>query len=308
VRTGSLLRGTLAVAASACAFGSISPLTIIATDRGMALQGIQTWRYLTASLLLMAIARWDARRQISSAATPPAVSIAPWYAPRVLFVAGSGQAMVATLALAALQWLPAATASFLFYTYPAWVTIITAVRGTERLDVTRIVALIMALAGIGAMVGAPTSTALHPTGLLIILAAALVYALYIPVLDHLQRGRRPTEVAQAIAVGGFVLFLTWSVTTGTLFVIPDAVALGASVMQGVLSSVAFIGFLAGLTVLGPVRTAITSTVEPFWTTLLGILLLGQPLGAGTLLGGIGIMTAVVLLQRRPTVDALSVKT
>lgn len=305
---GSLLRGTLAVAASACAFGSISPLTVMATERGMALESIQTWRYLTASLLIVLIARWDARRAGARAPMASEVRVAPWYTPRVLFIAGSGQAMVATLALAALQWLPAATSSFLFYTYPAWVAIITAVRGVERLDPTRIIALIIALAGIGAMVGAPTSASLHPTGLLIILAAALVYALYIPVLDHLQRGRRPTEVAQAIAVGGAILFLTWSVITGTVFAIPDAVALGASMLQGVLSSVAFIGFLAGLTILGPVRTAITSTVEPFWTTLLGILLLGQPLGAGTLIGGVGIMTAVILLQRPPAAESLTTET
>jgi len=57
------------------------------------------------------------------------------------------------------------------------------------------------------------------------------------------------------------------------------------------------GPLAGLRVLGPVRTAITSTVEPFWTTLLGVVLLGQSIGVGTIVGGVAIMGAVLLLQR-----------
>jgi drug/metabolite transporter (DMT)-like permease len=75
------------------------------------------------------------------------------------------------------------------------------------------------------------------------------------------------------------------------------VAFGASVLQGVLSAGSFLGFLAGLKVLGNVRTAITSTVEPFWTTMLGVVLLNQGIGSGTILGGAAIMGAVLLLQR-----------
>ncbi|AMW05615.1 hypothetical protein GEMMAAP_14000 [Gemmatimonas phototrophica] len=275
---------------SACCFGSISPLTVIATDRGMALESIQTWRYFTSALVLVGIGLWQ---------RPPraAASLGPWYRPRTLLLAGSGQALVATLALLALRWLPAATASFLFYTYPAWVTIITAVRGLEPLDRTRLVALTLSLGGIAAMVGAPDAASLAPVGLAVILTAALVYALYIPLLSSLQRGRHPLDVSRAIAVGGTALFAVWSLSTGTLFTIPDRVAFGASLLQGILSAGSFLGFLAGLKVLGNVRTAITSTVEPFWTTLLGVLLLNQGIGSGTILGGAAIMGAVLLLQR-----------
>lgn len=275
---------------SACCFGSISPLTVIATDRGMALESIQSWRYFASAVLLVAIGLWKRP-------PTPAAELGPWYRPRTLFLAGSGQALVATLALLALRWLPAATASFLFYTYPAWVTIITAVRGLEPLDRTRLVALALALGGIAAMVGAPDAASVSPIGLAVILTGALVYALYIPLLSSLQRGRDALDVSRAIAVGGTMLFATWSLSTGTLFAIPDAVALGASVLQGVLSAGSFLGFLAGLKVLGNVRTAITSTVEPFWTTMLGVVLLHQQIGTGTIVGGAAIMGAVLLLQR-----------
>ena len=282
-------RGTLAVVFSACCFGSISPLTVVATERGMALESIQTWRYFASAVLVVAYGWWRP--------PAPAAGLSPWYRPRTLLMAGGGQAIVATLALAALRWLPAATASFLFYTYPAWVTVITAVRGLEPLDGSRLLALALALGGIAAMVGAPSAVSLSPVGLAIILSGALVYALYIPVLSGLQRGRDWQDVARAMCVGGTLCFATWSVLSGTLFAIPDAVALGASVLQGVLASGAFVGFLAGLRILGNVRTAITSTVEPFWTTLLGVVLLAQPVGTGTLVGGAAIMGAVLLLQR-----------
>jgi drug/metabolite transporter (DMT)-like permease len=61
--------------------------------------------------------------------------------------------------------------------------------------------------------------------------------------------------------------------------------------------VAFILFLRGLAVLGPVRTAIVSTAEPFFTAALAAPVLGQPITVRTVVGGVLIAAAVVLLQR-----------
>lgn len=283
---------------SACAFGSISPLTVVATQAGLTLPALQSWRYATTTLLLLAVLGW--RHRLRPQGTPSAArrSVRPWYHPGVLLVAGGGQALVATLALSALRWLPAATSAFLFYTYPAWVTILAALRGTEALDRSRVVALLLALGGVAAMVGAPQAGSLHPVGVTVILAGALAYALYIPVLDQLQQGRDPIEVTSAIAVGGTLIFAAWTFAVdapGT----SSRIGIGAGILQGLLSTGAFLGFLIGLAELGTVRTAITSTVEPFWTMLLGVIMLGQPLGVGTLIGGAAIMVAVLLLQRHP---------
>ena len=291
-----LVRATLLVAMSACCFGSISPLTQVALENGAALQAIQAWRYATTAILLLIYAALQ-RAPTRMAVEASGADVAPWYSPRVLLLAGGGQASVATLALLSLRWLPTATASFLFYTFPAFVAVIAALRGLEPLDRTRIGALVLALGGIVVMVGAPDADTLHPIGVAVILGGALVYALYIPLLNSLQRGRRPMDVARAIAVGGALLFLAWAIATGTLFAHFDGRTIAASVAQGVLSAGAFVGFLAGLSTLGAVRTAITSTVEPFWTTVLAFLMLGQPIRGGTLLGGAAIMAAVLLLQR-----------
>jgi drug/metabolite transporter (DMT)-like permease len=62
---------------------------------------------------------------------------------------------------------------------------------------------------------------------------------------------------------------------------------------------AFVAFMRGLGLLGAVRTAIVSTVEPFFTAVLGALVLGQPFGGATVAGGVLIAAAVLLLQRAP---------
>ena len=257
---------------------------------GAALQGIQAWRYATTAVLLIGWAHW---RGAPVASDP----LMRWWRPKTLFIAGGGQMLVATLALTALRWIPAATEAFLFYTFPAWVALLTAVRGHERLDRIRVVALTLALGGIAFMVGAPSAASLNPIGVAMALTAALVYAIYIPILGDLQRTRPALDVSRAIAVGGGIIFTLWALSTGALFAHFDRLTIAASVLQGVLSAGAFVGFLAGLSKLGAVRTAITSTVEPFWTSVLGVLLLDQPVGAGTVFGGAAIMAAVLLLQR-----------
>lgn len=297
------LRATLLVAASACSFGSIAPLTVIATRGGAPLAAVQGWRYLTSAVLLSLVAAWWNRRRAGGVGPPramPVPAVARWWHPRILLVAGGGQALVASLALAAVRYIPAATAGFLFYTYPAWVALLAAMRGTERIDARRVVALLLALGGIGAMVGTPAPGTMHPAGAALALTAALWYALYIPILGRLQRDRAPLDVALAISWGGAACFLGYAVARGVLLTHTDAVVLGASALQGLLSTVAFLGFLVGLRTLGPVRAAITSTVEPFWTTVLGVLLLAQPPGPGLLVGGVAIAAGVVLLQGRPS--------
>ena len=131
VERRAVRRATLLVVVSACCFGSISPLTVLALKGGAELQGIQAWRYTTTAVLLIAWAYWRG--------APVAIDpLLRWWRPQTLLIAGGGQMLVATLALMALRWIPAATEAFLFYTFPAWVAVFTAVRGHERLDRIRV--------------------------------------------------------------------------------------------------------------------------------------------------------------------------
>ena len=299
----AVLRGTLFVLIAGCCFGSIAPFTIIARRTGASIQSVQALRYITTAVVLIAIGAYLERRgrlhvEIPGTAPSSKTVKRKWHHPLILLIAGSGQSTVAATSLFALDYITAATAGFLFYTYPLWVAVITAVRGIERLTRMRVAALAIALLGIMAMVGAPDAASMHPAGVAFSLSAAFIYAAYIPVLGVLQQGREPLDVARAISTGGAIIFAVWALATTGLTANLGPVEVAASVGQGVLSAAAFLGFLGGLRVLGPVRTAITSTIEPFWTTLLGVVLLGQPAGTGTVLGGVGIMTAVVLLQIR----------
>lgn len=267
----------------------MSPLTALATADGAPLPAVLFWRYLTSAVLLGVFAARGRRRTGD-------VRPSPWRSADITLLGGGAQFAVASLSLSALRFLPAATIGFLFYSFPAWVTLGSAVRGLERLRLRRVLALGLALGGIGAMVGAPGADALSPTGVLLALGAALVYALYIPVMGVRQRGLAPLGVAFAVALGGTVWFLGWCLLSGALWPLLAPREFLLSVVMGALAAAAFFGFLEGLADLGAVRTSITSTIEPLWTTVLGVLVLQQPLGPGTLVGGGGVLAAVILLS------------
>lgn len=279
-------RATLLVLFSACCFGSIPILITLATRTGGRLVDVLVWRYIIAAALLVVVSGGIA------AVRHPGRRALP-----VIVLAGGGQAAIAFVSLSALRYIPAATLTFLFYTYPAWVAVMAALRGAERLTGRRALALALSLAGIALMIGTPGAGGLHPLGALLALSSALLYAVYIPLIDHLGRGI-PPSVTSVYASGGAAVVLTVvALAQGGLAIQFAPMAWAAILLLAVVSTVlAFIAFLRGLAAIGPVRTAIVSTIEPFWTALLGSIVLGQTIGPRTFTGGLMIAAAVILLQ------------
>jgi drug/metabolite transporter (DMT)-like permease len=284
-----LSRATLLVLFSACCFGSIPILITLATSSGARLVDVLAWRYVLAALLLVAV---------SGGLTPV---VAPGRrALTAIVLAGGGQAAIAFVSLSALRYIPAATLTFLFYTYPAWVAIMAAVRGTEPLTGRRIVALVLSLAGIALMVGTPGAGGLHPVGVLLALSSALLYAIYIPLIDRLGRGLPPAVTSTYASAGAGAILIIVALAQGGLALAFAPIGWAAVLVLAVLCTVlAFLAFLRGLAEIGPVRTAIVSTIEPFWAALLGTVVLGQAIGPRTLAGGMLIAAAVIVLQLRP---------
>lgn len=274
----------------ACCFGAIAIFVVLARRTGAPLTSILAWRFLIAAVLLTAAAGGVGALRI-----PRALAM------RVLLIGGGGQALISFLALRALDHLPAGTNAFLFYTYPAWVAVFSFVSATERVDARRLLALAISFAGIATMVGTPWSEtrAVPLIGVVLSLSAAACYGLYIPTIGRMQEGIRPTVMSAYVAFGAGVIHVITGAVTGTLTAQLEPAAWASIAGFAIIgTAIAFLFFLRGLAVLGPVRTAIVSTIEPFFTTLLGALILTQPLPSSTLAGGALIALAVILLQRR----------
>ncbi|HXG72718.1 MAG TPA: DMT family transporter [Gemmatimonadaceae bacterium] len=283
---GSAGRATFLIVVASLSFGSISVLTLLIMGAGVPLVTAMAWRYVVGAILLSIVAQpWRMRSY-------PSRKIA-----QLLLIGGCGQALITYLSLHALEYIPVGPLAFLFYTYPAWVTLIAAVRGSEKLTTTRVVALSLALAGVVVMVGAPAAEKLNPIGVALALGSALLYSAYLPALNAIQSGMPAMLSTFLLVVGAGTTFLLSALLTGKLY-LPDTMAPWVNIFLLALVStvIAFSALIRGLAVLGPVRTAIISTVEPFFTAILGALVIGNPLTVATLFGGILIAAAVLLLQ------------
>jgi len=285
----SVGRATLLIILSALSFGSISVLTVLVTAAGVPLLTAMAWRYLLGVTLLGAVARPGRIRSI------PTVRVV-----QLVVTGGCGQALITYLSLHALEYIPVGPLAFLFYTYPAWVAVLAALRKTERLTSVRVIALTLALAGVTIMVGAPTEK-LNSIGVMLALGSALLYSVYLPALEHVQAGI-PAVIATFLLIGGAAMaFVIAALLTGELL-IPVGIAVWSEilVLAVVSTVVAFLTLIKGLAVLGPVRTSIVATVEPFFTATLGVLVLGNQMSTTTLLGGMLIAGAVLLIQWNST--------
>ncbi len=283
----SAARATMFIVVAACCFGSIATLATLATRAGARIVDVLTWRYvIAAALLLVASGGVGAVRAHSRRA---------W---SLLLFAGGGQALIATLTLASLRYISAATMIFLFYSYPAWIAVLSALRGREPLSGQRTLALVLSLAGIAVMVGPPgAGDAGSALGVALALVSALLYALYIPMIDYLGRDVPAAVTSTFVCVGAAVILGAAAIATGGLAIRQAPIAwVAIGLMALVCTVVGFLLFLHGLAAIGPVRTAIISTVEPFWGAFLASIVLAQPLSAHTLGGGALVASAVILLN------------
>ena len=285
------LRGTVLVLISAASFGTTLIFTQRALDGGATLPALLAYRYVLGFVMLVLVA--------GGIGQVLAVGDRKW---RLLSIGGSGQAAIAGLSVAALQYIPAASVAFLFYTYPTWVAVLAIIRGTERVDGQKIAALALSLAGIGIIVGNPFATQLDPRGIALALTDAVVYALLIPWLGKIQAGLKPAPAVTWMALGAGIWFVAGALILRAPLLHPSSALLVNAVALAVIpTALALITFVAGLAILGPVRTSIVSTLEPFWTALLAGVVLGQAVGPRTWIGGAMIAAAMVVLQRKPSV-------
>ncbi|MCL2658677.1 MAG: DMT family transporter [Betaproteobacteria bacterium] len=193
----------------------------------------------------------------------------------------------------ALQFAPAAVVALLLYLYPACVTLLAWLVLKERVDRRKWLALVLALAGCVLTVGYASGA--QPLGLVLGTGAAVIYACYI-IVGRTVPAAVPALMQATLVCSAAALVMTLlTLPQGPRFPV-STLGWGAALALALLGTVVAVSaFLAGLARLGAANAATLSTVEPVLTALAGALLLGQPVGLGTLAGGGLILIAALLI-------------
>jgi len=198
------------------------------------------------------------------------------------------------LYLSSIKYASTGLVALLLYLYPMFVFILSVIILHEKVTVAKVVALVLAVVGAALTVDPDGGQLL---GVMMIIAAALVYSVYIivgaNVMKHVTAFQSSTVIfASAGAVYGMLTFANGAH-------LPESNT-GWFAMLGMVvfsTIIAITTFLAGLELVGPTNAAMLSTLEPVVTVLLAAWLFGERLTPVTLLGGGLILAAVLVLTR-----------
>lgn len=304
----SLVLGIALTVVSAFGFGSGALFAKPVYAAGVDWLTLMTWRFTLGAALSWA---WVAANPTGRAALRGMTRRA-LYAALALGLLYTGNA---STYFAGLETVPASLAALIVYIYPAIVAVLT-IRLGRRLEGRRAWgSLGLALVGVALAVGSLGATSAPPvSGVLLLIASPIIYSVWI-VLSARLAGERRAGVGQGgaggaggthpLAAGAVMMTATatafWilALTVGRP-VLPGQIPSGAwfgIVGVGVVSTfIAIQAFYAGAHRIGAARASLVSTVEPIWTIVLAGVLFGERLAPIQLVGGVLILTGVVVAQ------------
>jgi len=281
------LVGTVFVAISAAAFGSMAIFGVWAHLDGVGTPAVLFVRFTAAALILMIV------MYVRRIPLPPVQRLGP-----VAAMGGVGYVGQSYCFFLALEHAQASLVALLLYLFPAFVAILAAIFLRERIGAVTGLALVLALIGTSLVVGGGTGKAI---GIALAIGAAVIYSIYITVGAVVTEGLNAIVVstvvccAAAVVCGAIVLIMAM---TGNPTSFP-----GSGRGWGSLAAIAIIGtvtailaFFAGLQRLGPTSTSVLSTLEPVVTVALATWLLGDTLSAVQGVGGGLVLVAVIWLS------------
>ena len=239
-------------------------------------------RFAIATLLLAPFVLWQQRKWPRGAAL--------WAL--ILMGGGCYTANSQTFFLA-LTLAPAGTVALLLYLYPALVLLLSALVFKKAIQPTQAGAAILTLIGMAITLGLDLSG--QTLGLVLGIASALLYALYILIGDCYARQQDPLT-------GAVVVFVSAGLSNGGIGgwqgidLPPCAAGWGAVLAIAVLGTVLAVAcFLIGIRHLGGANASMVSTVEPIITLVLAALWLGEAITLSQGLGGLCILAGVFWL-------------
>ena len=301
------LTGTLLVVISAVAFGSGGLFAKPVYAAGVDWLTLMCWRFAIAAALawILLLARPSARRALRAL-------------PRrtLLVTIGLGVFYVSNTAVyfAGIETVPLGLAALIVYMYPPVVAVLALQFGRPLEGRRAWSALGIAAVGVALAVGGIDARTAPPvSGLLLIVAAPLLYSVWI-ILAARHSGERSDGVGHetgggaATSVIGAVMLSSTAVVYWVIGIavrhplVPADIPgdawpgiLGVGVIAGFVSTQAF---YAGAQRVGAAQASLLSTVEPLWTIGAAAVLYGERLTPIQLGGGLLILVAVVLSQTR----------
>jgi drug/metabolite transporter (DMT)-like permease len=280
-------KGFLFVFLSAAGFGSMPVFARIAYQAGANQFELLTARFFVAWLVMLIYLWWK----------KPVRRLTTKERGGAILMGLCGYSLASVAFFSALHRIPAPLASMVLYTYPTVVSCLATLMGAEKMDRTKLFALFVSFAGLVLVLGS-SYTSFDTTGMMLALAASLLYSFYVLLGNHTLKNAPLTSATLWISFAAAAGIGTFGLASGQLnfaFGLNGWLAVAGLALFSTV--VAVLAFLHGVVLVGASRASIISTLEPLITVVLAAVFLSEVLGAVQLLGGALVLTSAVLVKK-----------
>lgn len=213
-----------------------------------------------------------------------------------ILMGGIGYAGQSFSYFTALLYAPAGTVAILLYLYPALVTGGSILFLKQKITLSETTALMLALTGTVCVIGLETGG--QPLGILLGVMAALIYAIYIITGSRLIRNADVITASTVIMMSAGAVYTMGVLIHGARFPTQATGWFAVAAIVVISTVIAIVAFFEGLKRVGPVHSAMLSTIEPVVTVALAWMAFGEGVTLVKFAGGAMILTAGIMLAKK----------
>lgn len=193
--------------------------------------------------------------------------------------------------------MPAGVASTILFTYPVMTAVIMALFFREKITLSTVSSIALAMAGVLLLYWGDGTGALHLGGVILVLVSALTYALYIIVVDKSPLQMSSFKINFYVLLYCAVGMALFALLSGQPLMLPPTPTawLWVSWLAIVPAIMALVMMVYAAKYIGSTPTAILGALEPTTAVLIGVLVFAEPFTLRLLLGILLVLASVSIV-------------
>ena len=212
----------------------------------------------------------------------------------IMSILGLLYALSAEFLFLAYDYLSPGIASTIFFSYPIIVALVLVLFYKEKITFPTILSLLLVVAGVGVLSIKEGST-INYIGLGISLLGALVYALYILIINKVRIEASGVKISFYSMLFSSLYFWVKTLILGESIAIPSLSLVGdITLFAMITTSLSLVALVYAVRYIGSTPTAIMGAFEPIVAVLISVGLFGEALTSSLIIGGMVIIAGVLI--------------
>ena len=212
----------------------------------------------------------------------------------IMSILGLLYALSAEFLFLAYDYLSPGIASTIFFSYPIIVALVLVLFYKEKITIPTILSLLLVIVGVGVL-SIKEGEAFNYMGLAISVFGALVYALYILVVNKVRIEASGVKISFYSMLFSALYFLVKTILFSESIAIPSLSFAGNLTLFAIITTaLSLVTLVYAVRYIGSTPTAIMGAFEPIVAVLISVGLFGEALTSSLVIGGVVIIAGVLI--------------